>query len=390
MENIPWLMVPKLPKSQAVCQPGAHGSIVAPKDDPGTAIKVYKKTDNGMSFELLMELVARDRCGGVSNSCLTPVTAVYETPRCYGMAMPAAPTDLCDLLGDTGYEVNFVKTLRIFRDLARALWVMHSNGMAHRDVKDPNVLVVDRTTCQVQLCDMSIACFVDHVIRDPFVPFTVGFKAPELVAYEKSREKLARLDWRAADVFAAGAVMAKVILIAAGSWFEIRPPKLSQFLHGAGLDPRGRALVASMMAKDPGARPTALQVLTTLECSPEYLSSPARPPWPVPEVSEQDMLEIRRHMQDTLLPPVVEPVAASIFAQLPKSCYQGKVPEHRMCVALASKACFGMPEVLTMPLGKMSWSSAHLTQVCEAALRSSGFITACHRAGGLGPLPTAK
>jgi hypothetical protein len=139
--------------------------------------------------------------------------------------------------------------------LAEALVAIHSTGIIHRDLKPANILLAADGP---RVVDFGIARAIDAsgVTTRPGTP---GFMAPEVLTKQPFTE--------ACDIFALGVVLA----FAGGIHpFGEGPPEVVnyQVVHEEpdvrGLDPQIRGLVAECLAKDPGSRPTAGQILERL------------------------------------------------------------------------------------------------------------------------------
>lgn len=166
--------------------------------------------------------------------------------------------DLARRLSRGGLSLQ--QSLDLIRRTAEALAFAHSKGVIHRDVKPSNLFLVDGDPARVKVLDFGIARLHDHsqmVTNTGAMLGTVGYMAPEQAT--GSRDVDAR-----ADVFALGcvlfealagrpvfagehavAVLAKVLCEEAPRVSDLRPE----------LDERIDALVARLLAKDPGARP---------------------------------------------------------------------------------------------------------------------------------------
>jgi len=147
-------------------------------------------------------------------------------------------------------------------ELGEALHVIHARGIVHRDVKPANVLLapsaVPTRPWHAKLADFGIARLVD----DARLTATGGLiGTPAYLAPEQVRGQGA---CAASDVYALGLLLLESrtgrpvfpgpALEAAGARLT-RDPELPAFLG-----PDWRELVAAMLAREPGDRPTALEV----------------------------------------------------------------------------------------------------------------------------------
>ncbi|MFA1547623.1 DUF4389 domain-containing protein [Actinomadura chokoriensis] len=179
--------------------------------------------------------------------------------------------------------------------VATALAAIHGAGIVHRDLKPANVLL---SSTGPRVIDFGIARALDT----PDGPTRTGqfVGTPSYIAPEVLRGAPVG---QASDVFAWGCVVAY-----AGTG---RPPfqggTVAETFHRigheepdlAGLDPRLREVVAAALSKDPGARPTARQLLTRLvgqeradpERAAETISMSWREPAPAPGQAPEPVSE---------------------------------------------------------------------------------------------------
>ena len=150
----------------------------------------------------------------------------------------------------------------IAADIGEALHVIHSRGIVHRDVKPANVLLepahLPTRTWNAKLADFGIARLIDdtRITRTGLLIGTPGFLSPEQVSGEAAGS--------ATDVYALGLVVLEARTgrpAFPGSAGEatsarlVRDPDVPDSLGRGWVD-----LLRAMTARDPAARPTALEV----------------------------------------------------------------------------------------------------------------------------------
>jgi serine/threonine protein kinase len=152
------------------------------------------------------------------------------------------------------------ESLDLARRLASSLGAAHARGIVHRDVKPSNVFLVENSIDKVRLLDFGIARLADAssgLTRTGNVLGTPGYMAPE-----QARGDKANVDARA-DVFSLGCLLFECLagqppfngphaIAVITKLLSEDAPRLSKLRPDApdALD----ALVARMLAKEPGAR----------------------------------------------------------------------------------------------------------------------------------------
>ncbi|MET9954759.1 serine/threonine-protein kinase [Streptomyces sp. NPDC006339] len=155
--------------------------------------------------------------------------------------------------------------------LARALTHIHASGLVHRDLKPSNVLL---TVDGPQIIDFGIARAVDTVTDGGLtstgaVVGSPGFMSPEQVRGEKLTP--------ASDIFCLGSVLAYAATGRSpfgGSDSGVHAT-MFRIAHDepdlTGLAPELAGLIRACLAKDPAARPSATELVDTLQVTDPWL-----------------------------------------------------------------------------------------------------------------------
>ncbi|MBA9004732.1 serine/threonine protein kinase [Thermomonospora cellulosilytica] len=168
-----------------------------------------------------------------------------------------------------------------------ALAAIHRAGVVHRDFKPHNVLIGPDGP---RVIDFGVARALDtSATLTSQIIGTPAYMAPEQFAGEELGPALDLFAWGATMVFAATGRE----VFAGGPMPAVMYRVLHEDPDLSGLPPRLRRLVAACLNKDPGARPTAEQILLTL-------LGTAPPPSPVstrPDAAPEP--ELRRASPDS-------------------------------------------------------------------------------------------
>jgi eukaryotic-like serine/threonine-protein kinase len=176
------------------------------------------------------------------------------------------------------------ESLIALRRACEGLAVAHARGIVHRDIKPSNLFLVDRDPGALKVLDFGVARQPDMsrtVTQSGAVLGTVGYMSPEQAIGPRD------VDTRA-DVFALGCVLFECLTGRAAFVGENAVAVLANLLHAVPpritelrpeLDQQLAALVVSMLAKDPNARPTdAAAILQALDDG--FRAVPASKPQP--------------------------------------------------------------------------------------------------------------
>lgn len=185
------------------------------------------------------------------------IEADSESPRPFLVTEYAEGPSLAEWVSSQGpFQAEMLYGLAT--GLAEALAAIHAAGIVHRDLKPSNVLL---TATGPKVIDFGIAQAVDATVltRTGITVGSPGFMAPEQVLGQAAQP---------ADVFAWGLTVAYA---ATGqSPFGVGPADaiLYRVLHErpdlSGIPPGVRPLVEAALAKQPGQRPTAPDLIRQL------------------------------------------------------------------------------------------------------------------------------
>lgn len=378
MTNIPVIDCAELPRYANTDKSGPHGEIVAFLEKDEMA-KVVKKNSKGLPYEFLMEIVARDRCGNDPRSnFILPIVSIYVTPKNMAISMPHMHQgDLYRLSkgivqGDRK-PPPLHTVYAIIRDFITAVCITHSCGMIHRDIKDANVLLKDNGAGSL-LCDYSLATIFTHEAGNPFVPYTRGYRPPEIEKYEMCGT--GHLDFFASDIYAAGSIAAKFLMIVSGEWMMYDTvPGLDDVVTSNSVSGNTKEMIVWMMQRRPSDRPTAAQIMQRMEwMRPEGYTAP-RPfhTHAAPEVSHSLSMFVDNVCTETR----VAVLAADIARTLPNTPEIRGKKKTMLCVALAVKMFDATEERDNLP--GCFYYDGLISQFNEAVMHSPETLSALHR-----------
>lgn len=211
------------------------------------------------SWFFSMELIE----GGDFLSYVRP--RAMTSPGGYGSFTPLLPED-----GDESWRphtaCNIERLRSALRQLAQGLVALHNAGQVHRDIKPSNVMVAH--SGRVVILDFGFVTAVQPDAPEREIVGTAAYMAPEQAAVTQVGP--------AADWYAMGAVLFESLVgrppIEGMPWEVLmakqhrRPEPPSSFVDG--VPPDLDALCASLLAIEPGDRPTGAEVLAALGGDP--------------------------------------------------------------------------------------------------------------------------
>eukprot|EP00127_Corallochytrium_limacisporum_P004474 Clim_evm1s165 gene=Clim_evmTU1s165 len=180
------------------------------------------------------------------------ILGVYERVDAYMMVMELLPdsVDLFDYI-EAHIDMGEDMTRKIFRNIAEAIQHCHENGICHRDIKDPNV-IINTKTLETKLVDFGSS---DLYKEKGFNSFsgTREYAAPELLLGM-------RHDGYKAEIFSLG-VLLYTICFGVNPFQEPQDTIKGIFTVPHNVSLELRHLLHWMMDIQPEMRPTMSQVL---------------------------------------------------------------------------------------------------------------------------------
>lgn len=258
-----WSYDPKKPLGP----PGGFGVVFAGLDEPGQAVAVKRLNVDAAQAAHRELRIARELASRSLQHVMPVLDAGQDSESDqYFVVMPVAERSLQDKLRDEG-PLTEIAAAEILSQIVKGL--AQVPDIVHRDLKPGNVLFLDG---RWHVADFGIARFVEEstsaqTLKDCLSPH---FAAPEQWRYEQATS--------ATDVYALGCVA--YTLLKGQPPFEGSPAELQdKHCRGAPPDATGcsaqmQTLVAMMLRKAPGARPSLARVGAVLN---QILQSGAAP-----------------------------------------------------------------------------------------------------------------
>ena len=220
------------------------------------AVKVIRSelaADPDFRVRFRREVAAARKVGGLFTAVV--VDADVDAPEPWLATAYVAGPSLLEAVHDHG-PLPLGSVLTLAAGLAESLAAIHAAGVVHRDLKPSNVLLGKDGPCVIDF-GISRAAEATSVTRAGFVLGSPGFMSPEQAEGHEVGP--------ASDIFSLGAVLAFAATgkppFGTGSTAAIvyRIVYASAYLDG--VPDEIRPMIARCLAKDPGQRPSASNLL---------------------------------------------------------------------------------------------------------------------------------
>lgn len=195
-------------------------------------------------------------------------TAAHEDGLYFTVMDYVHGENLADLLKREG-RLPVGRAVAIAHEVSKALAALHAEGIIHRDIKPANILI--GRNGEVKVTDFGIAWDASEIQRLTVTGDllgTIGFAAPEQL--DRST-----VDVRA-DLYSLGATLHTMLT-------GVRPPidpRLPVTPLGGDVPEAVRELLARMLARDPGGRPTDANSVASILAT--FAAAPAGPRRSIP------------------------------------------------------------------------------------------------------------
>jgi serine/threonine-protein kinase len=213
--------------------------------------------DQDPTYSVRFEREARAAAALATSAVVTVYDTGVDAGSHYIVMEYIAGRSLDEILRD-GRPLEAQEALRIAGRIADALAVAHAAGILHRDIKPANVMVGEDGS--VKVLDFGIARRLDGttITQAASVVGTAAYMAPERALGEPGDAR--------ADVYSLGCLLYAMLTGSPPFGGEISAAVLHQQINSqprppsrlrSGLPPGLDALILSMLAKAPGARPAS-------------------------------------------------------------------------------------------------------------------------------------
>lgn len=163
--------------------------------------------------------------------------------------------------GETLYKIyekkiklSQTQILIIFFNLLDALSILQKHGIAHRDIKDENIILTDKG---IKIIDFGLAC--KYKITQPSVVKCIGFAGtPLFMPPEENPNSQYTIDYSKVDIWSVGEVLYELI--------TLKEPKENVRLSDLkNINEEIAKLILTMLSKNPEDRPMANEALYSLQ-----------------------------------------------------------------------------------------------------------------------------
>ena len=233
------------------------------------ALKIFRSEDDWNDCKV--ELKNLLRAGGHAN--VMEVLDFFEKPKPCMVMRLVRGGDLMDYLEKHG-ALKVDVAVSVLRGIALGLQHLHSHGIAHRDMKSPNILL-QLPSMDPVLIDLGMGKFVGSgsvTAHTTGAKGTLLWMAPEMMTDNLSGRKI--------DIYALGIIMWEIFSGQVpfneynfGNFGQFvlhvgihnKRPSIDVVRRAAGVKPGHVALIQKCWVADPDSRPTATEFLQELE-----------------------------------------------------------------------------------------------------------------------------
>ncbi len=189
----------------------ARGSVVLLRHNGSGKRFIFRHYEGG--GEVYRRLLS------ISSENLPQILEVAEQDGCTAVLEEYIQGDsLRDLMIDGRFGLSEARNITL--QLCRALWVLHSVGAVHRDVKPENIMIRGD---QVVLIDFDASRMMKNEIdRDTVVLGTTGYAAPEQYGIAQTDDR--------ADIYSVG-VLLNIMLTGKHPSKELAPGKMGHIVQ---------------------------------------------------------------------------------------------------------------------------------------------------------------
>ena len=261
---------------------GGMGQVYLARSPGGrlVAVKVIRPelaADHGFRARFAREVAAARTVSGIFTAPV--VDADSDGPQPWLATGYVPGPSLTDAVAAYGPMPPGV-VLTLAAGLAEGLQAIHAAGLVHRDLKPSNVLLADDGP---RVIDFGISRSADAsmLTQDGTIMGSPGFLSPE--------QAQGTAVGRPSDVFSLGSVLTYAATGAgpfgAGTVASLVYRVVNAEPNVAGVPEQLRPLIQLCLAKDPGSRPTAGELLTALAAgqqAPQWISPAVMAAWPGP------------------------------------------------------------------------------------------------------------